>query len=321
MAKITNAFETRDAKGNREDLSDAIYNIDPFDTPVMSAIGRRNASNVKFDWQTESLPTADTNNAQPEGFELQRTTGTPTVRRSNVCQISKRDATVTGSQEKANAAGKASEMAHQMALQSKALKVDMEKILLGDQALDDGLDDGIRRTRSLSHFLTTNVSRGTGGASAASETAAVTAGTQRALTESLVRVVMQKAFDNGANPTTLFTGSVNKMQIDSFTGRANSRFNVDPNKAVQNVSVYASDFGDVKVVLDRFLPQDRVLLLDPQYARLAFYRPFGQTPLAKIGDAETRMIVAEWGVQVDNEKAHAAVFDLFDTNAEYGLPS
>jgi hypothetical protein len=31
------------------------------------------------------------------------------------------------------------------------------------------------------------------------------------------------------------------------------------------------------------------------------------------------MILAEWGVQVDNEKAHGAVFDLFDTNAEYGL--
>ena len=39
MAKITTAFTTYDAKANREDLSDIIKNIDPFDTPVVTAIG------------------------------------------------------------------------------------------------------------------------------------------------------------------------------------------------------------------------------------------------------------------------------------------
>ena len=317
MAKVTNAFETRDAKGNREDLSDAIYNIDPFDTPFMSTVGRRNVTNVQFDWQTEELPDADDSNAQIEGFELARTAGTPTVRRSNVCQISKRDATVTGSQEKANAAGKASEMAHQMALKSKALKTDIEKIALSVQAKDDGSDDGIRRTRALCHWLATNVSRGATGAAPVSETAAETAGTQRALTEQLVREVMQQCYDNGAKPSILMTNSVNKLVVDEFVGRTNSRHAVDAEKVNQNVAIYASDFGNLRVVLDRWLPQSRVLLLDPEYARLAFYRNFQQTPLAKIGDAETRMIVAEWGVQVDNETAHGAVFDVFDTNAEY----
>jgi hypothetical protein len=56
MAKVTNAFTTYQATGNREDLSNAIYNIDPFDTPVMSAIRRRNVKNRRFDWQTEFLP-------------------------------------------------------------------------------------------------------------------------------------------------------------------------------------------------------------------------------------------------------------------------
>jgi hypothetical protein len=317
MAKVTNAFETRNAKGNREDLSDAIYNIDPFDTPFMNTVGRRNATNVKFDWQTEELPGADDTNAQAEGFELSRTTSQPTVRRSNVVQISKRDATVTGSQEKANAAGKASEMAHQMALKSKALKNDMEKIALSGQALDDGVDDGVRRTRALSHWLATNVSRGAGGAAPTSETAAITAGTQRALTEQLVRETMQKCYDNGAKPSILMVNSVNKLVVDEFEGRKNSRHNVDPEKAVQNVSVYASDFGNLKVVLNRWMPQDRVFLLDPAYARIAYYRNFQQKPLGVIGDAETRMILAEWGVQVDNEKAHGAIFDVFDTNAEY----
>jgi len=54
----------------------------------------------------------------------------------------------------------------------------------------------------------------------------------------------------------------------------------------------------------RWLPIDMGLLLDPEYARLAFFRNFRQYPIAKIGDAETRMIVVEWGTQVDNGLAH-----------------
>lgn len=320
MAKVTQAFETRDAKGNREDLSDAIYNIDPYDTPFMSTVGRRNATNVQFDWQVEDLPDADPDNAQVEGFELQRSPSQPTVRLSNVVQISKRDATVTGSQEKANKAGKAGEMAHQMALKSKALKTDMEKIALSDQPLADGSATGLRKTRAVCHWLQTNVTRGAGGAAASSPTTEVTAGTKRPLTEQLVRETMQKCYDNGAKPSILLTNSVNKLIVDEFKGRANSRHNIDASTAHQNVTVYASDFGNLKVVLDRWLPQDRVLLLDPNYARMVFYRNFQQTPLAKIGDAETRMILVEWGVQIDNEKAHGAIFDLFDTNAGYANP-
>ena len=93
MAKVTNAFTTYQAVGNREDLSNAIYNIDPFDTPVMSAIRRRNVKNRICDWQTEFLPLVNLANAQVEGFALSNGPSQPTIRRNNVTQISERDAT------------------------------------------------------------------------------------------------------------------------------------------------------------------------------------------------------------------------------------
>ena len=153
MAKVTNALSTYGVVGNREDLSNAIYNIDPFDTPIFSMARRRNAKARQFDWQTENLPTVDTDNAQIEGFELARTAGTPTIRLSNVTQISKRDATVTGSQEASDAAGKGSEMAHQMALKSKVLKSDMEAIACSRQARNDGDDATARRTEAIAHYI------------------------------------------------------------------------------------------------------------------------------------------------------------------------
>ena len=40
MAIVANTFQTYTAIGNREDLSDIIYNISPTDTPFMSSIGK-----------------------------------------------------------------------------------------------------------------------------------------------------------------------------------------------------------------------------------------------------------------------------------------
>ncbi len=310
MAKVTNAFDTYTAKGNREDLSNIIYNISPVDTPILSSIGRRNISNVTFDWQTESLPSVDTANAYEEGFELSRTAATATVRVSNIAQISKRDATVTGSQQAANAAGKADEMARQMSISAKALKRDMESILSQNQAKVVGNASTARKTRALEHWLTTNVSRGATGAAAVSDTAVMTDGTQRAFTEALLKTVLQTAYTNGAEPSMIVVGPVNKVKLSDFTGRSQARQNVSATTIQQAVSVYASDFGDVKVVPSRFTRERTALLLDPEYAKVAFYRNFQQTEIAKIGDADTRMLTAEWGLEVSNEAAHAAIFDL-----------
>lgn len=310
MAKVTNAFDTYTAKGNREDLSNIIYNISPTDTPIMSSIGRRNITNVTFDWQTEALPNVDTGNAYEEGFELSRTAATATVRVSNIAQISKRDATVTGSQQAANAAGKADEMARQMSISAKALKRDMESILSQNQAKVVGNASTARKTRALEHWLTTNVSRGATGAAAVSDTAAMTDGTQRAFTEALLKTVLQTAYTNGAEPSMIVVGPVNKVKLSDFTGRSQARQNVSATTIQQAVSVYASDFGDVKVVPSRFTRERTALLLDPEFAKVAFYRNFQQTEIAKIGDADTRMLTAEWGLEVSNEAAHAAIFDL-----------
>ena len=133
MPKVTNAFTTYNAVGNREDLSNTIYNIDPFDTPVMSAIRRRNVKNRMFDWQTEFLPNVRTRHpatTPSSKASSSPSAAQPTIRQNNVTQISERDATVSGSQEETDAAGKGSEMAHQMALASKVLKSDMETHLL-----------------------------------------------------------------------------------------------------------------------------------------------------------------------------------------------
>jgi hypothetical protein len=310
MAKVTNAMTTYDAKGNREDLSNVIYNIAPYDTPIMSMLGRRNVSNVSYDWQSETLPAVNLANAEVEGFELSRAASQPTVRLSNTAQISYRDATVSGSQNNADAAGKAKEMAHQMSISSKALKRDMESILCQNQARVAGATATARKTRAFEHWLTTNTSRGASGAAAVSETAAMTDGTQRALTETLLKGVLQTAYTNGAEPTKMVVGPFNKQTVSGFAGRATARQNVSAETVAASVTLYASDFGDISIMPSRWVRPRTALLIDPEYAAVAFYRNFTTQDIAKIGDADTKLILAEWGLEMKNETAHAAIFDL-----------
>lgn len=312
MPKVTNAFSTYSATANREQLSNVIYNIDPFDTPIMSAIGRRNVQGRIFDWQTENIPVVDLSNAKEEGFELSRSASTATVRVSNTTQISSRDATVAGSQEAADAAGKAGgELAWQMALSSKALKRDMESILSQNQPRAAGNDSGTaRKTRAIEHWITTNVSYGATGANPVSETAAVTDGTLRTLTETMFNDILQTAYTNGAEPTMCVVPPALKRKISTFTGRTGSQVAVGKTEAVAALDIYRSDFGDIKIQPSRWMRTRTVLMLDPEYVALAYFRNFQTIDIATVGDAKTKMLVAEWGVEMKNQAAHAKIADV-----------
>ena len=308
MAKVTNAFDTYSAQADREDLSNIIYNISPMQTPFMSSIGKRNIKNVVFDWQTENLPTPSSA-GQLEGFELSRSASTATTRESNVAMISSRDATVTGSQNASDAAGKRSEMAHQLAIMSKALKRDMEEALCQNGGKTTGNATTARKTGGFESWIKSNYSKAAAGAPTGGGTAP-TDGTQRALTEDLLKDVLELAFTNGGEPSLAICGPVNKQKISGFTGRTQARQFVDANTVEASVSVYSSDFGELKIVPSNRSRERSLLLVDPEFAKVSYLRDFKTVDIATIGDAETKMIVVEYGLEVSNEAAHGVVADL-----------
>jgi|TARA_R110002012_G_scaffold12382_5_gene55430 hypothetical protein len=308
MAKVTNAFDTYTATADRESLSDTIYNISPMSTPFMSSIGKTNVKNVQFDWQTEALPTAS-GTGQLEGFELSRAASTATVRESNVCQISSRDATVTGTQNASDAAGKRTEMAHQLAIMAKSLKRDMETALCSKVAKASGNATTARQTGGFETWTETNVSRGTNGAGAGNG-AAPTDGTQRAFTETILKAVQQLCFANGGEPSMLIVGPHVKSVVSGFTGRSSARQMIDANTVEASVAIYAGDFGELQVVPSNFSRSRSALFVDPDYAKVSYLRDFETIDISTIGDAMTKMIVVEYGLEVSNEKAHGIAADL-----------
>ena len=117
-------------------------------------------------------------------------------------------------------------------------------------------------------------------------------------------------FTNGAEPKLAIAGPVNKQVISGFTGRANTRATVDVNTVSSSVSIYASDFGNLEIIPSNRSRDRSLLLVDPEYAKVCFLRNFKTVDIAAIGDAETKLLLAEYGLEVSNEAAHGIVADL-----------
>jgi uncharacterized protein DUF5309 len=315
MALPTNTFTTYSAAGNREDLSDMIYRIDPTDTPFMTGIEKTKATAVLHEWQTQALAAVNTSNAQLEGDDASADATTPTVRLGNVCQISRKVPQVSGTQQAVEHAGRDNEMAYQEMLKGLELKRDMEGILCGtNQAKNAGNASTARVTASVLSWVKSNTSKGASGAdpSAADGTGSRTDGTQRVFTENLLKTVLQSIWNNGGKPDTIMTGGFNKQVFSTFTGRASPFEETKAKKITASVDAYESDFGTLKVVANRFSRPRDVLVLQMDMWAIAYLngRKMVSIPLAITGDSQRKEVLSEYALEARNEKASGGVFDL-----------
>jgi hypothetical protein len=317
MTIATNTFLTYSAKGIREDLSNQIYNISPETTPFMNNIGRGTASNTLFQWQTDSLADNTTANAQLQGDDITSYDAvTATVQLTNYTQISRKTVVISGTVEAVNKAGRKSELAYQLAKRAAELKRDMETIMLANQAATAGDSTTAQKTGSLLAFIKTNTDKGTNGADPSYTTLPNddrSDGVTRAFTETILKSVLQKVWEQGGDPSIVMTGAKNKQVVSGFNGIATRYRDVPAGKQAQIIGaadVYVGDFGQVNIVPNRFQRDRDAFVLSPDYAGVHFLRPFQQVELATTGDAEKRLLLAEYGLAIYNEKAHGLAADL-----------
>jgi hypothetical protein len=312
------AYDRYSAIGAREDLSDVIYDISPTDTPIMSSIGKTKATGVYHEWQTDSLAAATTSNALVEGASASEATITPTTRLGNYTQIVGKTVMVSGTLEAVDKAGRKSEMAYQLAKASAEIKRDIETIITANQGQAVGTTASTpRKMGSLLSYLKTNTNEGSGTTAGGDPTtvgvSTRTDGTTRTFTETILKDVISKVFTSGGTPTTLFVSPALKQVVSGFTGLAAQRYQVPTNgqaTILAGADLYQSDFGVLQIVPDRFMRTRDALVLDPEYAALAYLRPFQTIELAKVGDADKTQILAELTLEVRNEAAHGGAFDL-----------
>ena len=306
MTAPTNTYLTTAAIGNREDLSDTIYRISPTQTPVFTMASKAKATNTLHEWQTQDLAAASAVNAQVEGDDATAVAATPTVRLTNRTQIMSKTASVSGSQEAMNSAGRKSEMGYQLALKALEIRRDAETNL----TQSDVLATAPRSFRGLRGWLVDNVNRNGGTLASYTGNTGYTAGTLRSFTEAQVKDVLQQIFTAGGEPDTIMLPPTLKQTFSSFTGNATRMDKSEDKKLYASVDVYVSDFGELQAVPNRFMATRDVAILQADKLAVAYLRPFVTIELAKTGDADRRQILAEFTLEMRAPKSSGMVYDV-----------
>lgn len=324
MAIVANTYTRYDAQGLREQLDNIISDLSPMDTPGVTGAGRGTATQTLFETQTDTLAAAVTTNQQIEGDDISSfDASVATVRTGNYTQISRKTLIVSGTLDAVSKAGRQTELAYQIPRRGREIKRDQESHMWSNAAGDAGGTATARVSAALGAWIKTNDDFGSGGASPVWTSgvpgAGRTDGTQRAFTETILKAVVQLCWNNGATPDQIGVGPVNKKRMsETFSGIATQTVNIGdtshrPTIAVASIDFYVSDFGTLRIVPNRFQQERDAWLIDYDHVNFKVLRGFRVEKLAKTGDAEKRMLLIEYGIEVTNELGFGLCADLTTT--------
>ena len=311
MAQPSNTFDSYDAVGIREDLSDIIYNISPEETIFLSKCGKTTARNTLTEWQTDSLRSSAAN-AHIEGDATTAEARTATTRLGNYTQIFKNAVVVPDTDEGLNKAGRAKEIAYQTLKIAKEQKLDIEKALFDNNARAAGNATTARELAGAPVWLTTNTVAGSGGADATGDGSdARTDGTQAAFSQANFDTVMQSIWVAGGKPDTVYLSAFQMNIALGFTGNNNQRSAVQAGdeKVIKSLAVYVTPWGSIEFAPSRENRSRDVFIMQDNMWEVATLRGTKNVALAKTGDNTTRQVVTELTLCAKNEAANGMIAD------------
>ena len=338
MAAPAGTTQTFQMTGIREQLADAIINIAPMDTPLFSTIKKGTAQSRTPEWLRDTLANPNPVNITIEGNDPTNLTATDPDRIKNVMQLMDKTLQVSSSAQAVKAAGRSDELKYQVAKRGKELKRDIEMRIAGNYSSVVGNATTGGEMGGYEAWMVTNVSRGATGVSGGYSTGTgivtkSTDGTTRAFTEALLKGTIQTCWNNGADISLIMLTGAHKQQASAFTGiatqyRDSKATNMAPTTILGAAGVYISDFGEHKLIANRFIGAGTgrtldattglalgasvrsALLVDPSKWKLAFLQPFTTVPLAKTGHADRRMLFAELTLECLEERGSGIIADL-----------
>lgn len=317
----------------RESLTDIIYNISPTEVPLQANIGRdSDVSSTLHEWQIDALAAANTSNAAIDGADFGSDSSDAASRLGVYMQISIKYIAVSRRANIVNKAGRRSELAYQIAKRGKELRRDVEAIACNSQATLAGNSTTASLTAGLPAWVRTNTDRGVGGTDPAlsnttygQPTTTAGPGTVRALSEATLLGVIREAYIQGGDPNMIMVGPTVKQRISNYMFGSSARIATqyqDQGKSnrggvsvVGAVDVYVSDFSILDIVPNRFQRERDVWVLDTEYWEIGYLDGYKTETIAKIGDAERRHILVDWGLISHNEAASGVIADVDETTA------
>lgn len=332
----------------KEDVLDLVINIDPYDTPGVTLLPKTTCSSTLHEWVTDTLdatatasgnPTAGTSAiaAWTEGADFDERDVTQRTRVSNVTQIFRKDIKVTNTMRALNPFGVADEYTYQIMKAARDIARNMEVSLWRSSTPTGmtGTSAAGRLWKSFEGLLTTNAawSRGT----LLSNSGADNTNTSYPIRESDFNAMLQAVYSAGGDVDTVFLSPAVKRYVSGYgaatavSGDGVGARELQANgpyadrRLIRRIDVYASDFGDVQIVLNRWIPQSaqttvtapgttavvgRAYFMERARNRIAFLRPVRHVPLPPGGDSVRGMVVGEATLEALAEKGSGLIKGL-----------
>lgn len=276
------------------DLSKEIALVAPTDTPFTTLLLNKKlvetAGSVTINWREKTLDdTADI--SKTEGFTVDTFVSSGRAEKSNVMEIFSKAVQVSGSAQASNVVGINDLFASEINDRLTEVKVNIEKKVLAPTNYNDGSTEPfIRRMKSVFEQVhPDNVVE-----------------IETAPTQNDFKAVVKKLWDAGlgSNEFYAFVNADFKEIIDGFyANQINYNMPMDTFGFVANKVI--TNYGVVNVVLNRHMPVDKILVVDPAYLRLVYLRKPAFEMLAKDGDNLKGMVITECSLKVLNSKAVA----------------
>ena len=322
MTVPTNLYQKASLKGNREDLLEKIYNTSPSEVPLSTSFGRTTAVTDFHEWQTDALGSASASNKMIDGDDVTLDAQTATVRIGNHLQIFNGTVGVSRRANIVKKAGRGAEMAYLKGKKMLELKRNIEAMIVSPTQVAIAATTSVAgQSGGLGVQCVSNPLHNGAGATAAwtsgAPTAAITAGTNRTFTKTLLDTACQNIFTtSGQFAEALIVSPAHKALFSAFASVAQNRIDVKGGKNSQativgGAEVYLSDFGGLTVIPHYLMAgSDTAYVTNSDYADLAFLDGFKTTDLAKTGDSDKVLITADCCLAVRAPTAFAKITNL-----------
>lgn len=325
MAIVTGStitYGVGSAGGNKEDLEDVIWELDPLDTRCLTTFDRVDAKATYHEWELDAT-VAPGANRQIEGDAESYTSIVSPSRAGNYLQITSKQFLVSGTQEVVAKAGRKSELARQLKKQMREMKNDIEYAIVRNQASSAGGSATARSCGSIESWIpttdnggngvraTTTASASTVGFGSGVVTAPTDGTTTGALTEAKFKEALGLAWADGGDASLILVDTTQKTAISAFAGNTTKTTQIPNAKErygiLTSADFFVSEYGVHELVLHRHVRSSVVLCLDPDMWAVAFLRaPFSEE-MAKTSDGTKKAMRAEFTLVSRNASANAKV--------------
>jgi hypothetical protein len=319
-----------------ESVMNKIWDISNINLPLTSMISKGTHKNAQTGWIEDELPAPATDNAHIDGVNVDQNDTVVPTRLANWSQTALKEVQISTRLQDSDTFGNSGKMSYQVAERQKELRRDVEAQMLtyqasvpGDGAAVAGISAG------LGAQLKTNVDTNAGTAGGFNTTTGIfdapIPGVARALSETLIRDILQNIYVAGGNTdclmarvpviralsTYLFTDTASVATLTAEQSQANPRALT----AYGSVNVFVTDFGQtVKMLDNRIQQQDgtdesTMYMIDPSHITQSFLTGYNVSPLAKTGLSEKRLMNCDYSLKVYSEKSQGAIYAIDETAA------